>query len=251
MAAIIAAGIIPAGLEMMDQPTTRAVEEFVHAGYDARRRRDPAVRIRRHAGGSRGGDRAHDRGAGRGSGATAIRVSQTRRERLRFWAGRKAAFPAVGPHLARLLLHGRHDPAPQPRPQCCKFIAEMERKYELRCPNVFHAGDGNLHPLILFDANDPAELAPHRSASRPRSSSCASRSAARSPASTASASRRSTRCARSSPRPSSSASAASSARSIRRGCSIPARPCRRCTAAPSTDGCTCAGAPPHPDLPRF
>ena len=129
------------------------------------------------------------------AGATRMTVSRDEAERLRFWSGRKAAFPGGGPHLARLLLHGRHHPAQAPGRGAARFIAAMEKKYGLRCPNVFHAGDGNLHPLILFDANDAGRAATAPSSSAPRCWNCASRSAAPSPASTASASRRSTRCA--------------------------------------------------------
>jgi glycolate oxidase len=79
-------------------------------------------------------------------------------ERLVFWAGRKAAFPAVGPHLARLSLHGRHHPAQAAAAGARKACADSREIYGLQVANVFHAGDGNLHPLILFDANTPGEL---------------------------------------------------------------------------------------------
>ena len=109
--AIIAAGIIPAGLEMMDQPATRAVEQFVHADYPL----DAAAVLLVESDGTPEEVAAEmaeiTARAGRESGATEIRVSQDEAQRLLFWSGRKAAFPAVGPHLARLLLHRRHDPA--------------------------------------------------------------------------------------------------------------------------------------------
>jgi glycolate oxidase len=93
----------------------------------------------------------------RGSGATAIRVSRDEAERLKFWAGRKAAFPAVGRISPDM--YCMDGTIPRRRlGEVLQFIAELEKKYGLRCPNVFHAGDGNLHPLILFDANSPAEL---------------------------------------------------------------------------------------------
>jgi glycolate oxidase len=92
------------------------------------------------------------------AGATAIRVSRSDAERERFWAGRKSAFPAVGRISPDY--YCMDGTIPRRRlGEMLNFIAAMERKYGLRCPNVFHAGDGNLHPLILFDANDPDELA--------------------------------------------------------------------------------------------
>jgi glycolate oxidase len=91
------------------------------------------------------------------SGATRSRVSANEAERLRFWSGRKAAFPAVGRISPDY--YCMDGTIPRKRlGEVLNFIAEMEKKYGLRCPNVFHAGDGNLHPLILFDANNPDEL---------------------------------------------------------------------------------------------
>ena len=91
------------------------------------------------------------------SGATLIRVSQSDGERLRFWAGRKAAFPAVGRISPDY--YCMDGTIPRKRlAEVLRHIAELERKYGLRCANVFHAGDGNLHPLILYDANEPGEL---------------------------------------------------------------------------------------------
>ena len=91
------------------------------------------------------------------SGATQLRVSESEAERVRFWAGRKAAFPAVGRISPDY--YCMDGTIPKKRlGEMLGFIAEMERKYGLRCPNVFHAGDGNLHPLILYDSNAPDEL---------------------------------------------------------------------------------------------
>jgi glycolate oxidase len=156
VAAVIAAGIIPAGLEMMDQPATRAVEEFVHAGYDLDAK---AILLCE----SDGTPEEVEEEIGRmkavleGSGATAMRVSRDEPERLKFWAGRKAAFPAVGRISPDY--YCMDGTIPRKRlGEVLNFIAAMEKKYRLRCPNVFHAGDGNLHPLILFNANDPDEL---------------------------------------------------------------------------------------------
>lgn len=156
VAAIIGAGIIPAGLEMMDQPATRAVEEFVHAGYDL----DAKAILLCESDGTR---EEVEEEIGRmqavleQSGATGVRVSVNEAERLRFWAGRKAAFPAVGRISPDY--YCMDGTIPRKRlGEILRFIAAMEQKYQLRCPNVFHAGDGNLHPLILFDANKPDEL---------------------------------------------------------------------------------------------
>ncbi|MGE5793914.1 MAG: FAD-linked oxidase C-terminal domain-containing protein, partial [Bacteroidota bacterium] len=156
VAAVIGAGIIPAGLEMMDKPMTRAVEEFVRAGYDL----DAAAILLCESDGTPEEveeEIARMSGVLRGAGATGLRISTSEAERSRFWAGRKAAFPAVG----RISPDYYCMDGTIPRASLgamLKFIAELERKYGLRCPNVFHAGDGNLHPLILFDANDPDEL---------------------------------------------------------------------------------------------
>ncbi|MEY4980442.1 MAG: hypothetical protein RLZZ352_2712 [Pseudomonadota bacterium] len=156
VAAVIAAGIIPAGLEMMDKPMTAAVEDFVHAGYDLSAE---AILLCE----SDGTPEEVEEEIGRMSavlrqcGATAIAVSKDEAERLRFWSGRKNAFPASG----RISPDYMCMDSTIPRKRLADIllaIAEMEKKYQLRCANVFHAGDGNLHPLILFDANDPDQL---------------------------------------------------------------------------------------------
>ena len=153
---IIAAGIIPAGLEMMDKRAVHMVEPFVCAGYDL----DAAAILLCESDGTQ--DEVDDEiermeAVFRGAGATRLQVSASEAERLKFWAGRKNAFPAAGRispdyycmdgtiprrHLARVL----------------GAIEQMEDEYGLRCANVFHAGDGNLHPLIMFDSNQPAEV---------------------------------------------------------------------------------------------
>ena len=156
VAAVIAAGIIPAGLEMMDKPMTAAVEDFVHAGYDLTAE---AILLCE----SDGTREEVEEEIGRmidvltRCGATAITVSQNEAERLRFWSGRKNAFPASG----RISPDYMCMDSTIPRKRLADIllaIAEMEKKYQLRCANVFHAGDGNLHPLILFDANDADQL---------------------------------------------------------------------------------------------
>ena len=156
VAAVIAAGIIPAGLEMMDKPMTAAVEDFVHAGYDLSAQ---AILLCE----SDGTPEEVEEEVARMSdvlsrhGATAITVSQSEAERLRFWSGRKNAFPASGRISPDYM--GMDSTIPRKRlADILLAIAEMEKKYQLRCANVFHAGDGNLHPLILFDANDPDQL---------------------------------------------------------------------------------------------
>jgi len=156
VADIIAAGIIPAGLEMMDRPATRAVEQFVGAGYDL----DAAAILLCESDGSP--EEVEDE-IGRmkavleRSGATRMTVSRDEPERLRFWSGRKAAFPAMGRISPDY--YCMDGTIPRKRlGEVLTFIAAMEKKYGLRCPNVFHAGDGNLHPLILFDANDAEQL---------------------------------------------------------------------------------------------
>ena len=156
VAAVIAAGIIPAGLEMMDKPMTAAVEDFVHAGYDLQAE---AILLCESDGTPEEVEEEIGRMSEvlRGAGATAIAVSRDEAERLRFWSGRKNAFPASG----RISPDYMCMDSTIPRKRLADIllaIQQMERKYRLRCANVFHAGDGNLHPLILFDANDPDQL---------------------------------------------------------------------------------------------
>ena len=156
VAKVIAAGIIPAGLEMMDKPMTRAVEDYVHAGYDL----DAAAILLCESDGT---PEEVDEEIGRmvevlrAGGASRIEVSENEAQRLKFWSGRKNAFPASG----RISPDYMCMDSTIPRKRLADIliaIAEMEKKYGLRCVNVFHAGDGNLHPLILFDANQPDEL---------------------------------------------------------------------------------------------
>jgi glycolate oxidase len=156
VAAVIAAGIIPAGLEMMDKPMTAAVEDFVHAGYDLSAE---AILLCESDGTAEEVEEEIGRMSEvlRRCGATAIAVSQNETERLKFWSGRKNAFPASG----RISPDYMCMDSTIPRKRLADIllaIGEMEKKYQLRCANVFHAGDGNLHPLILFDANDPDQL---------------------------------------------------------------------------------------------
>ena len=156
VAAVIAAGIVPAGLEMMDKPATAAVEQFVHAGYDL----EAAAILLCESDGSAAeveDEIARMKEVLAAAGATRLAVSRDEAERLRFWSGRKAAFPAVGRISPDY--YCMDGTIPKKRlGEVLNFIGAMEKKYGLRCPNVFHAGDGNLHPLILFDANDPDQL---------------------------------------------------------------------------------------------
>ncbi len=156
VAAVIAAGIIPAGLEMMDKPMTAAVEDFVHAGYDL----DAAAILLCESDGTPeevAEEIDRMRAVFERCGATRLQVSETEAQRLAFWSGRKNAFPASG----RISPDYMCMDSTIPRKRLADIliaIAEMETRYGLRCCNVFHAGDGNLHPLILFDANQADEL---------------------------------------------------------------------------------------------
>ena len=156
VAAVIAAGIIPGGMEMMDKPAINAAEDFVAAGYP---REAEALLIVEVDGGTADveslGDRLREIAARHG--ATSIRASGDEDERLRFWAGRKAAFPAVGRLSPDYFCMDGTIPRRR-LPEVLTRMAEMSSRYGLRVANVFHAGDGNLHPLIMYDANRPGEL---------------------------------------------------------------------------------------------
>ena len=153
---IIAAGIIPAGLEMMDKLSIQAAEDFVHADYPL----DAAAILLCESDGTPeevAEDIAKIQQILSRCGATSLRTSQSEAERLQLWAGRKAAFPAVG----RLSPDYYCMDGTIPRrelPRVLNRIDEMSQQYGLRVANVFHAGDGNLHPLILYDANQPGEF---------------------------------------------------------------------------------------------
>ena len=157
VAGLIAAGIIPAGLEMMDQTSSRMVEPFVKAGYDT----DAAAILLCEADGTAEEveeEIARMTAVLNTAGASAIAVSQSEAERLKFWSGRKNAFPAAGRISPDY--YCMDGTIPRKRlGEVLSGITAMESKYGLRCANVFHAGDGNLHPLILFNANVPDEFA--------------------------------------------------------------------------------------------
>lgn len=156
VADIIAAGIIPGGLEMMDNLAIRAAEDFIHAGYPTEAEaillceldgveadvHDDCARVRQIL---------------EAAGATDVRLARDEAERVRFWAGRKNAFPAVGRISPDYYCMDGTIPR-RALPGVLKGIADLSSQYGLRVANVFHAGDGNMHPLILFDANQPGEL---------------------------------------------------------------------------------------------
>jgi glycolate dehydrogenase FAD-linked subunit len=156
VSSIIGAGIIPGGMEMMDGPAIRAAEEFVHAGYPLD---CEALLIVEVDGPGSEVDYLIERveKIARDCRALSWRASTSEQERLLFWAGRKAAFPAVGRISPDYYCMDGTIPRSQ-LPLVLNRIREMSQKYGLRCANVFHAGDGNLHPLILYDANKGGEL---------------------------------------------------------------------------------------------
>jgi glycolate oxidase len=156
VAAIIAAGIIPGGMEMMDRPAIHAAEAFVNVGYPLDVEALLIVELD-------GPEAEVDHLIGEvariaeAQGAVSLRVSTSEEERLAFWAGRKAAFPAVGRISPDYLCMDGTIPR-KALPLVLSRMTEMSRHYGLGVANVFHAGDGNLHPLILYDANRPGEL---------------------------------------------------------------------------------------------
>ncbi|SAK44363.1 glycolate oxidase subunit GlcD [Caballeronia calidae] len=156
VAQIIAAGVIPGGLEMMDNLAIRAAEDFIHAGYPV----DAEALLLCEVDGAESDvdeDCARVEALLRAAGATDIRLAANEAERQRFWAGRKNAFPAVG----RISPDYYCMDGTIPRRELSRVlrgIADLSAQYGLRVANVFHAGDGNMHPLILFDANAPGEM---------------------------------------------------------------------------------------------
>jgi len=156
VARIIGAGIIPGGMEMMDRPAIHAAEEFIHAGYPL----DVEALLIVELDGPRAEvDHllARVEKIARDCRAVTCRVSNSEEERLLFWAGRKAAFPAVGRISPDYYCMDGTIPRAQ-LPLVLRRMQDLSAKYGLRVANVFHAGDGNLHPLILYDSNKPGEL---------------------------------------------------------------------------------------------
>jgi glycolate oxidase len=156
VASVIAQGIIPAGLELMDRRMTEVAENFVHAGYDLSA---AAILLCESDGAAEEVEEeiAAMRRVLTESGATRIEVSRDEAQRLKFWSGRKNAFPASGGISPDYMCMDSTIPR-RKLAEMLLAIEVMEAKYDLRCVNVFHAGDGNLHPLILFDANDPDQF---------------------------------------------------------------------------------------------
>ena len=237
VARIIGSGIIPGGMEMMDRPAIHAVEEFVHAGYPL----DVEALLIVELDGPRAEvDHLLERVQEIANACRAVtcRVSNSEEERLLFWAGRKAAFPAVGRISPDYLCMDGTIPRAK-LPLVLQRMQEMSAKYGLRVANVFHAGDGNLHPLILYDANNPGELeraeqfgadilaAMRRGRRRAHRRARRRRGKARPDAGDVLGNR------------SQPAAARSNAPSTTRACSIPAKCSRPCTAAPSSAACTC------------
>ena len=156
VSAVIRAGIVPAGLEMMDQPATRAVEEFVHANYPL----DAKAVLLIEADGTPeevASDMAEIGRVLAEAGASEVRVSKDEAQRLLFWSGRKAAFPAIGRITPDYFCMDGTIPR-KALAQVLARIEEFSQQFDLRVANVFHAGDGNLHPLIMFDANVEGEV---------------------------------------------------------------------------------------------
>ncbi len=156
VADVISAGIIPGGMEMMDRPAIKAAEDFVHAGYPLNVEAlliveldGPQVEVDHLI--------ARVEAIARANKAANIRISNSEAERILFWAGRKAAFPAIGRISPDYMCMDGTIPRKK-LPEVLKGMAKLSKKHNLRVANVFHAGDGNLHPLILFDANLEGEL---------------------------------------------------------------------------------------------
>ncbi len=156
VASVIAHGIIPAGLEMMDRAMTAAVDAFVHADYDLEA---AAILLCESDGTPEEVEEeiAHMEQVLKAAGASRFEVSRDEAQRLKFWSGRKNAFPASGGISPDYMCMDSTIPR-RCLAEMLRAIQQMEVKYELRCVNVFHAGDGNLHPLILFDAEDGDQM---------------------------------------------------------------------------------------------
>ena len=251
VAAIIAAGIIPAGLEMMDRKATAAVEPFVHAGYDLAAE---AILLAESDGTPEevGEEVAAIERVLRAAGATAIAVSRSRSRAAALLVGTQERLSRRRPHLARLLLHGRHHSAQEPGRRCSRRSNRWSSRYGLQ-----------VHERVSRRRRQPAPVDPVRR--QPRGRMGTRRSLRRRyPGAVRAAGRHHHRRARRRRREDQfdvravlagrarRVLRASSAPSIRPGCSIPARPFRRWRAAPSTAACTCdRGQLAHPDLPRF
>ncbi|MBI4083934.1 MAG: FAD-binding protein [Candidatus Lambdaproteobacteria bacterium] len=156
VADVIGAGMVPAGMEIMDRLAIEAAEGYAHAGYPVG---VAAILLIEHDGPEAEVEHliARTTALCKGAGATEVRVSACDEERLRFWAGRKAAFPAMGRLSPDYVCMDGTIPRAA-LPKVLARIGELSRQYGLRVANVFHAGDGNLHPLVLYDSSQPGEL---------------------------------------------------------------------------------------------
>ncbi len=156
VAKVIGSGVIPGGMEMMDRPAIHAAEAFCHPGYPLD---VEALLIVEIDGTEAEVNHLVDdvKALAQSCGALSVRVSNSEADRLAFWAGRKAAFPAVGRISPDYYCMDGTIPRHQ-LPKVLRRIGELSDRYGLKVANVFHAGDGNLHPLILYDANQPGEL---------------------------------------------------------------------------------------------
>lgn len=155
VSAIIAKGIIPAGLEMMDRGAIEVVEDFVRCGYDL----DAEAILLVESDGVElevREEMARIEHILKDCGARSVRIAETEEERLKFWSGRKSAFPAAGRAAREYYCMDGTVPR-RAMASLLSYIQELERAFSLRCINVFHAGDGNMHPLILFDGRHPGE----------------------------------------------------------------------------------------------
>jgi glycolate oxidase len=156
VADVIAAGMVPGGMEIMDKLAIEASEQYAHAGYPVGAEAILLVELDGPA-----SEVEHQIGRTdailRQAGATEVRVSRSEEERLKFWAGRKAAFPAMGRISPDYYCMDGTIPR-SALPRVLARIRELSAQYGLRVANVFHAGDGNLHPLVLYDSNVPGEL---------------------------------------------------------------------------------------------
>src|SRR5262249_13826128 len=153
---VIAGGIIPAAMEIMDRPSIHAAEAFVQVGYPLD---VEALLIVELDGSPAEVDHLIEvvRGVAQASGATSVRASSDEDERKAFWAGRKAAFPAIGRISPDYYCMDGTIPR-RTLPTVLTRIAQLSAEYGLRVANVFHAGDGNLHPMVLYDSEAPGEL---------------------------------------------------------------------------------------------
>ena len=214
---------VPAAIEMMDALAIEAAEAAVHCGYPAGAGAVLIVELDGPAAEVEHAVRPRSSGSAASNGAFEIRIAADDAERALFWKGRKSAFAAVGPDQPRLHRPGRRHPADRAARGAAPHRRAVATSAGVRVANVFHAGDGNLHPLVLFDDGVAGRGGARPRRSPARSSTCASSTAARSPASTASASTRRSTCRGCSPTTTSTRCSCCGARSTRVGLSNPGK----------------------------